>query len=237
MQQTMTKRLLILMFTAIVMVTAAITTITDKAVSITTNTILSETPTARDTTQPISPRTLRGKPGIPTAKYVDHVGITVPDINQALKFFVDVLGADVLWIESEGTGTQTPLDMHGIFNVDPRSSITLSMLRFGPNINLELLQYKAPDQNLRIPKNSDVDVPHLAFFVDNIDTATAYLQSKGVQMFKGPNKTAHGPKMGQVIRYFLTPWGSSMELVYRPESLPYEQQTPARLNKPASSWR
>ncbi|MDF5727519.1 MAG: VOC family protein [Rhizonema sp. PD38] len=136
----MTKRLLVLMFTAIVIVTVVwtrsglssdIATIPDKAVSRTTNTIISETPTARDTAQPISPRTLRGKPGIPTAKYVDHVGITVPDINQALKFFVDVLGADVLWIESEGTGTQTPLDMQGIFNVDPHSSITLSMLRFG----------------------------------------------------------------------------------------------------------
>ncbi|MDF5717857.1 MAG: VOC family protein [Rhizonema sp. NSF051] len=111
------------MFTAIVMVTAAISTISDQVVSRTTNTIIGETPTARDTAQPISPQTLRGKPGIPTAKYVDHVGITVPDINQALKFFVDVLGADVLWMESEGTGTQIPLDMQGIFNVDPRSSI------------------------------------------------------------------------------------------------------------------
>ncbi|MBV8886414.1 MAG: VOC family protein [Chroococcidiopsidaceae cyanobacterium CP_BM_RX_35] len=46
--------------------------------------------------------------GIPTARNVDHVGLTVPDLNQALTFFVDVLGADVLWVEPEGYGTQRP---------------------------------------------------------------------------------------------------------------------------------
>lgn len=176
-------------------------------------------------------------PGIPTARNVDHVGLTVPNLNQAFTFFVDVLGADVLWVEPEGYGTQRPLNMQGIFNVDPHSSVTISLLRFGPNINLELMEYKAPDQNRQIPKNSDVDVPHIAFFVDDINAATAYLQSKGVRMLSGPNKTDHGPKTGQVMRYFLTPWGSSMELVYRPEPLPYEKDTSARLYGPASSWR
>ncbi len=99
------------------------------------------------------------------------------------------------------------------------------------------MEYKAPDQNRQIPKNSDVDVPHIAFFVDDIYTATAYLQSKGVQMLSGPNKTSHGPKTGQVMRYFLTPWGSSMELVYRPAQLPYEKDTSAWLYGPAHSWR
>lgn len=225
----MTKRVLLLALSAMLVVTVAIAIMPHKAVS--------ETPTPQGTEQQISPRTFNGRPGIPTARYVDHMGITVPDINQAMRFFVDVIGADLLWVESEGTGTQTPLDMQGIFNVDKRSSITLSLLRFGPNVNLELMQYKAPDQNRRIPKNSDVDVPHIAIYVDDINAATAYLQSKGVQMLKGPNKTAHGPKTGQVIRYFLTPWGSSMELVYRPESLPYEKETPARLYKSASNWR
>ncbi len=242
MQQAATKRILLLMLSAMLLIAVAIATILPnravaKQTTDSTVNMIGETPNPQTTEQPISPSTLRGRPGIPTARNVDHLGITVPDINQALRFFVDVLGADVLWVESEGTGTQTPLDMQGIFNVDPRSSITLSLLRFGPNINLELMEYKAPDQNRRIPKNSDIDVPHIAFFVDDINAATAYLQSKGVQMLKGPNKTAHGPKTGQVIRYFLTPWGMSMELVYRPEPLPYEKVTPARLYGPAPSWR
>jgi catechol 2,3-dioxygenase-like lactoylglutathione lyase family enzyme len=163
--------------------------------------------------------------------------LTVPDLKQALTFFVDVLGADVLWVEPEGYGTQRPLNMQGIFNVDPHSSVTISLLRFGPNINLELMEYKAPDQNRQIPKNSDVDVAHIAFFVEDINAATAYLQSKGVRMLSGPNKTSHGPKTGQVMRYFLTPWGSSMELVYRPAQLPYQKDTSARLYGPAPSWR
>lgn len=187
--------------------------------------------------QQMTPLVSVRNPGIPTARNVDHVGITVPNLKEALTFFVDVLGAEVLWMETEGYGTQTPLDMKGIFNVNPRSSITLAQLRCGPNINVELLEYKAPDQNQQMPKNSDVNVPHLAFFVDDIDAATAYLQSKGVRMLSGPNKASKGPKTGQIMRYFLTPWGMSMEIVYRPANLPYEKDTPARLYGPAPSWR
>ena len=33
-----------------------------------------------------------GADGLPTLRGHDHTGITVPDINQAVSFFVDVLG-------------------------------------------------------------------------------------------------------------------------------------------------
>lgn len=35
--------------------------------------------------------------GIPTARNVDHVGVTVPDLDGAVSFFVDVLGCEVIY--------------------------------------------------------------------------------------------------------------------------------------------
>ena len=39
-----------------------------------------------------TPTTPREGGGLPGLRGVDHVGITVPDIEQATAFFVDVLG-------------------------------------------------------------------------------------------------------------------------------------------------
>ncbi len=35
--------------------------------------------------------------GIVSARHVNHVGTTVPDLNADIKFFEDALGAQLLW--------------------------------------------------------------------------------------------------------------------------------------------
>ncbi len=174
--------------------------------------------------------------GIPGAHNVDHVGLTVPDLDQAVRFFVDVLGAEDLFGFDEGPGTANPADLHATFDVDPRSTLRVRMLRLGPTLNVELMEYRTPGQNRTIPRNSDVDVPHIAFFVDDIGVATAYLAAHGCTLLSGPLKSSSGPKAGQAIRYFKTPWGSSMEVLSRPKHMPYETQTPSQLFGPVPSW-
>jgi len=49
--------------------------------------------------------------GIPGTRNMDHVGLTVPDLEQAVRFFVDVLGADELFRFAEGPGTENPADL------------------------------------------------------------------------------------------------------------------------------
>ena len=185
-------------------------------------------------------RTVRADPlvrGIPGARDMDHVGLTVPDLDQAMKFFVDVLGADLLWTDGPTSDPKGDA-MAKKLGVDPRASMRLAMLRCGPNLNVELLEYHAPNQNTKMPANSDVDVPHLAFYVDDVDKAGVYLEAHGCLLLGGPNVTPEGnPRAGQVMRYAVTPWHLTIELMHRPDHMPYEKNTDARLYGPADSWK
>ena len=39
------------------------------------------------------------------------------------------------------------------------------------------------------------------------------------------------------MRYAVTPWHLTIELVHRPGPMPYEKNTDARLYGPASAWK
>ena len=154
--------------------------------------------------------------GIPGARGVDHTGLNVPDLDAAITFFTEVLGAQLLWrIGPLGGGELMPTH----YGVDPSLRVRLATLRCGPNLNVELLQYVTPEgrsASLEEPSNSDLSVGHLAFLVDDMAAAADYLAACGVRLFAGPKRDADGPKAGEEHRYLLTPWGSSLELVWRP---------------------
>jgi Raf kinase inhibitor-like YbhB/YbcL family protein len=171
------------------------------------------------------------KPSIPGARNVDHVGVSVPNLAQAVRFFVDVIGADLLWKieqlkeDAKHSPTGQPL------------TLSLAMLRLGPNLNLELLQFDTgKDRKQQMPTFTDIGTPHIAFYVNDIEEAASYLKTKGVQLLPGPITTIAEAKRGEKIQYFLTPWGMYLELIWRPEHLPYEKSTAARLYGPAPGW-
>lgn len=174
------------------------------------------------------------RPLLATARDVDHVGITVPDLDQAIAFFTQVIGAELLWskpVMHDPTGHTFPRALQ----ISPRSTARIAMVRCGPGLNVELLEYHAPHQRRSIPANSDVDVSHLCFFVEDMAAAAAYLTAHGCRMLAGPS-TNHGLNEGERYQYFLTPWGMSLEILYRPAPLPYERTTRARVYGPAPAW-
>src|ERR1700760_2266975 len=130
--------------------------------------------------------------GIPGLRGTEHVGFTVPDLDEATRFFVDVIGCEYMFelgpFVAEDDWMQTHLNVH------PRT--VMRRLRFfrckhGPNF--EIFQYEAPDQVPVQPKNSDVGGHHLAFYVDDFDAAVAYLSSKGVQLLGERTVRTSGP--------------------------------------------
>lgn len=82
---------------------------------------------------------------IPTVHNTHHLGLNVADLDAAVHFFVSVLGAQEVFrfgpfSDPTGDSVQRTLGVH------PRARLVGAMLRFGPNFNLELLKYHAPDQ-------------------------------------------------------------------------------------------
>jgi len=94
-----------------------------------------------------------------------------------------------------------------------------------------------PSTGVRSPKNSDVDVPHIALWVEDMEVAAKYLAEHGCPLLAGPVQSDQGPKTGQQIRYFSAPWGMALEILRRPDHMPYEKETQLRLFGPLPSWQ
>lgn len=160
---------------------------------------------------------------LPGMQGVNHIGMTVPDMEEAVSFFSDVLGCEEAmsfgpFRDDEGTFMQDVLD------VDPRAVIEqITMMRCGFGSNIELFKYTAPDQKTVYPKNSDIGGYHVAIYVEDIDKAADYLKSKGVKTLQGPLPVTEGPAAGQTILYFYAPWGVQMEVISFPNGMAYEK--------------
>ncbi len=165
--------------------------------------------------------------GIATAKHVDHVGMVVPDLDAAVAFFENALGAEPLW--RVGPVQETPTGI-------PIKNVTVAMLRLGPNLNVELQTFEADQQVKHWPSNVDYGATHIGFFVQDLQTAAASLARHGAELLHGPVGTAGDVKKGEQIWYFKTPWGGLMELLCRPDHLPYEETTENRLFQPTGAW-
>ena len=173
-----------------------------------------------------------GQDGLPGLRGTDHVGFTVPDLDEAVRFFVDVIGCEAFYelgpFRADDDWMQVHLDVH------PRAVMKrLKFLRCRHGSNFEIFEYASPDQVRRQPRNSDVGGHHLAFYVDDIGAAVAYLRARGVRVLGEPTVRTSGPSAGQTWVYFLAPWGMQLELVSYPRGKGYERDTPARLWHPA----
>jgi catechol 2,3-dioxygenase-like lactoylglutathione lyase family enzyme len=169
---------------------------------------------------------------LPGLKGTDHIGFTVPNLEQAADFFVNVIGCEPVYeldpFKADDDWMETHLAVH------PRAVIRkLKFLRCGNGSNFEIFEYEAPGQNRRPPKNSDVGGHHLALYVDDIAAAVDFLKSKGVRVLGNATVRTQGPSAGQSWVYFLTPWGMQMELVSFPDGKAYERETDRRLWHPA----
>jgi catechol 2,3-dioxygenase-like lactoylglutathione lyase family enzyme len=160
---------------------------------------------------------------IPGMRGHDHTGITVPDLDQAVDFFTNVVGCKKAmsfgpFADDKGTF------MQDVLGVDPKAVIEqITMVRCGYGSNIELFQYTAPDQKDLTPKNSDIGGFHIAFYVDDVAAAKAYLEAKGVKTRMGPIPVTEGPAGGQTILYFQAPWGLQLEAISYPNGMNYEK--------------
>ncbi|MBI1217955.1 MAG: glyoxalase [Rhodobacteraceae bacterium] len=160
---------------------------------------------------------------IPGLRGIDHIGLTVPDLDQAAAFFTGVLGCTTVarfgpFRDDTGNFMADVLDVH------PRAVIeSIVLQRCGHGSNIELFAYTAPDQTTLHPRNSDIGAHHLAFYVDDIDAAAESLRARGIATHMGPIPISDGPVAGQSILYFKAPWGLQLELISYPGGMAYER--------------
>ena len=156
-----------------------------------------------------------------------HIGITVPDIKQAIAFFEAVFGA----VNVFQTG---PFDVDNAFmqrrlGAAPQSRIRdLVFLRCGDGTSVELFEYSGEDATTRFRRNSEIGGMHLCFEVEDVFASAERLKAQGIEFLDGPNTVEEGPLAGFNWIYFYAPWGQSLEIASF-SSLGYEKTTPHRL--------
>lgn len=156
-----------------------------------------------------------GRGPVPGLRHVDHVGLTVPDLEEAVTFFVEVLGAEELYRSTRGPDVDFIPEN---FEMPADASLTLAMLRMPPNLNIELFEWRGTGLKTDRPRHGDAGGHHLAFVVDDVDVAVAHLELvPGVRILGGVKQVSgDSPRVaGNRWTYLVAPWGLMIELVDR----------------------
>lgn len=112
-------------------------------------------------------------------KHIDHIGIAVKSIEQAGKFYTDMLG----------------LRIEDIENVDEQK-VNVAFIPITDS-EVELLESTAPDGPVaKYIDSRGEGVQHIAFRVESIDQAVEELKAKGVRLIdEQPRKGAGGARI------------------------------------------
>lgn len=151
-----------------------------------------------------------------SCKGVDHISLTVEQVEAVTDFYVRVFNATVLYrlgpmefgeMEDGNDWSDAHINVH-----DAR--IKIVMLKLSSDLNLELFEYIKPVSANKIPSNNaDVGARHVCFEVDDIEAAIAYLEDNGCRALKGPILMTEGPCPPSKSWYVLDPFNHQLELV------------------------
>jgi catechol 2,3-dioxygenase-like lactoylglutathione lyase family enzyme len=159
--------------------------------------------------------------GLPGLTGLDHIGFTVPDLDEAHRFLVDVLGCEYMY--SLGPYRHDDDWMRDHLNVHPRAVMEkLHFYRCVGQAVFEVFHYSAPNQAHEQPRNSDIGGHHVALYVEDLDAAVTYLRDQGITVCGDPTRSS-GPSEGQRWVYFLSPWGMQFELVSYPHGKAFDR--------------
>lgn len=173
--------------------------------------------------------------GLPGLAGIDHAGLVVPNMQEAIAFFRDIIGCEFIY-SGGSLKDDTGNFMQDKMNIHPRAHMKeVVFMRCGNGSNIELFDFEAPDQKTVFPRNSDIGGYHLCFYVDDINAASEHLRSHGVKVYDKPEFEKHGPGAGESWVYFEAPWGLQMELISYPSGKAYEANAGMRLWNPTQS--
>jgi len=110
---------------------------------------------------------------------IDHIGIAVKSIDEALKFYTDVLG-----LESSGTEEVS------------EQKVKTAFIPIGDS-EIELLQSTSDDGPIaRFIEKKGEGIQHIALRVENIESALEELKAKGIMLIdEKPRYGAGGAKI------------------------------------------
>ena len=153
-------------------------------------------------------------------KRIDHIALTVPDVEEATRFFEQAFGAEILYDghRPSDPAVEGPI-AEAVFGMPEGSSwIHRRLIQVGDSVPVELFQYQVQEQK-EAARTFDIGLQHLAFQVDDLRATARQFQEAGGELY--PTYNPQTASLGQVSSqngwvYGKTPWGTIIELVTFP---------------------
>jgi catechol 2,3-dioxygenase-like lactoylglutathione lyase family enzyme len=121
------------------------------------------------------------------ARSFSHVGITVKDFNEFVRFYWDVFGCPLVGV------SDTPTDrVRSFFGVDaPMPTCKIGWIRVPGGAVLEIFEFQPQQPLVQGPWNR-VGLTHFSFNIRNAKKWHDYLKRKGVTIVSEPAKSPNG---------------------------------------------
>lgn len=167
---------------------------------------------------------------------IDHVGITVPNLEEAARFFIEAFGAETIFKMDSHRDTSDPeVRAQEQAKLGTRRTAWWTrtlVLRLGDGPSIELFEYEDAER-LPPPTASDFGIQHFGIYVDDIDRACERVVAAGGALLDGPTllPALEGGEGNKWI-YTVAPWGGIIEIVSYPSPQGYEEHTEVRRWRP-----
>ncbi len=155
----------------------------------------------------------------PRFKRVDHVSLTVSDLEAAVAFYTEVMGARLVYRMGPFDARELPAMKDGRDWTEAHVNVKgarlhIAMLQLTEELGLELFRYELPETARQAPPlNCDVGARHLCLEVDDVQCAIEYLEQHDCKPMSGPIEMTDGPCPSSRSWYVLDPFGNQLELV------------------------
>src|SRR5262245_18135373 len=121
------------------------------------------------------------------ARSFSHVGITVSDFNQAVRFYWDVFGCPLVGVAD--TPSERVRTFFGVEGAAPGCKI--GWIRVPGGGVLEIFEFKPQRPPVPVPWNQ-VGLTHISFNVRGLDRWHRYLTEQGVTCLSTPERSPRG---------------------------------------------
>jgi glyoxylase I family protein len=134
-----------------------------------------------------------------------HTGLTVSSLDEAITFWCDVMGFEMLYRKDLGGG----VSIENIVGVSG-AELEIAVIAAPGGHKIELLQYRKPDdRTIFKPRSCDVGSAHLLFSVSDIDAMLGRVEAAGWMRLGMPQTNPSGSR----VAYVRGPEGHTIEFL------------------------
>lgn len=161
---------------------------------------------------------------------INHIGLTVPDIEAATQFLRKALDAKFVYnglttddAPRKGEEVQRQLGLSSGSMI-----IKQRLLRIGNSANLELFEIVS-DKQVNPVGLQDIGWNHISFYVDDVNYAVEKVKAAGGEFLSEVHgNSRHEDTKDNASVYFRAPWGSLIELQSIPHGYYYPDDSEAK---------